>query len=216
MSGNYIENYQKTGILISCNAYGKVMNNDIIGILETNSIAQNGIQFGYGAMGQIQRNDVSSNWYTGPKWSSTGILIFETDNVRVVDNVVSDNQSGIFVQAWGWYVSSADENEIINNDVYGSAYAISVGLYNWEGYTKSNVTVNNNKIVGNRIVSEQGTGVVGIEVFAASVGESGFSASTKNTKVHGNRIAGFEDEIVLEGDTHTKEAGNKAIEPTGP
>jgi hypothetical protein len=93
ISNNVVEKPQKTGIVVSCAIDGNVHDNAIIGLGKVSYIAQNGIQFSYGAEGLIVRNTVSGSWYTGDFWGATGIMMFETmDGIMVSQNTLIDNQ----------------------------------------------------------------------------------------------------------------------------
>lgn len=115
VKGNIISNYQKTGIVANGDVSVHVQDNTIAGVGLIPYIAQNGIQFGFGASGIAIKNNVSENYYGGDYWSSTGILVYEASNVKVVNNIVHDNQIGIDVE--GIY---ATNNKIINNRFYGN------------------------------------------------------------------------------------------------
>jgi hypothetical protein len=66
--------------------------------------AENGIQIGYGATGEILNNLVYNCRVNNPSWSSTGILIVGSDNVLIAGNTASGNDNGIAIMgltAWG-------------------------------------------------------------------------------------------------------------------
>lgn len=115
VKGNIISNYQKTGIVANGDVDVHVQDNIITGVGPVPYIAQNGIQFGFGAIGIAIKNDVSKNYYSGNNWSSTGILVYEASDVKVVNDIVHDNQIGVDVEG-----ISATNNKIINNKFYGN------------------------------------------------------------------------------------------------
>ncbi|HXY18333.1 MAG TPA: hypothetical protein VEH48_02860 [Candidatus Nitrosopolaris sp.] len=100
-----VDNYQKGGIVINGqNAKGKVDKNTVNGAGPVDYIAQNGIQIGFGATGEITSNKVTGNAYTGTNFASSGgILLFGglgdplVTNVKVKDNKLVNNDVGIFM-----------------------------------------------------------------------------------------------------------------------
>jgi len=188
---NTVEQYIKNGITVNGDlATARIFNNTATGSGETGDIAQNGIQFGYGATGTAHRNTVDGNWYTGAEWSACGILIFESDDVSVQGNRVSGSQTGIAVETWGWYEPSASENKIVRNNVDGSQWGISVAAYAWI-YSTSDSFANNNKVVNNVVTAEEGD--VGIIVETESYGS--FSGVADNNKIIHNQVSGYETAI---------------------
>lgn len=191
ISGNNIHDYQKGGVAVNgSNASASVRDNDIAGLSEVPFIAQNGIQLGYGASGQVQRNTVNGNWYTGADWASTGILVFESDNVNVDGNTVEGNQTGVDAESWCYLgPSSANNNKFVNNTISGSDYGVIVAAYSL--FSSCDAQANNNKVTNNTI---SGTGSVGSEgVFVGSAVVTGsFSPEASNNKVIHNSVSGFE------------------------
>ncbi|RLC71697.1 MAG: hypothetical protein DRI26_04565 [Chloroflexi bacterium] len=91
--------------------------------------AENGIQIGYGATGEIVGNVVTDCWVNNPNWTASGIIVVSTDDVQVLRNIVDNNESGIVVAGfgpWGW--PSANRNEISENDVIGNAWGVSLQM----------------------------------------------------------------------------------------
>ena len=96
--------YQKNGI--TANEAGTaitVHDNFVTGVGPTSGAAQNGIQVGFGAGGEIRRNTVTNNI-----WSpclavdncasvGVGILVEQSDSVRITGNNVGVSQVGIFI-----------------------------------------------------------------------------------------------------------------------
>lgn len=66
ISGNTVADYQKGGIVVSCSgAEASISGNTVTGIGPTTEIAQNGIEFGFGAtVEDLSGNTVSGNVYT--------------------------------------------------------------------------------------------------------------------------------------------------------
>ena len=80
-------------------------NNTVAGEGQIDYIAQNGIQFGYGASGSVTGNTITGNWWTGcsnqdaaktgcTPWVSTGLLLYDVDAnaVNVSNNTYRDDQ----------------------------------------------------------------------------------------------------------------------------
>jgi hypothetical protein len=191
---NTVEQYIKNGITVNGElATGQVFNNTTTGSGETGAIAQNGIQFGYGATGMAHRNIVDGNWYTGAGWSACGILIFESDDVSVQGNSVSGSQTGIAVEAWGWIQPSASENKIVRNNVAGSQGGISVAAYGTP-WSSSDSFANNNKVVNNTVTAEEeDNGDIGIIAETDAYGS--FSGTAENNKIIHNQVSGYEEAI---------------------
>jgi parallel beta-helix repeat protein len=138
---------------------------------ETGWWAENGIQFGYGATGQIVENTVTDCW-SNSVWSSTGILIVGTEGVEVLRNLVDDNETGIAVMgltAWGGNPSA--DNLIQDNDVTNGDWGISLQ------YDANTTTILQNVISGN---------YSGIDASAYTPG----AVEPVGTEVHYNSIAG--------------------------
>src|ERR1700686_2335449 len=100
---NSVHDYQKNGI--TGNELGTevtISNNAVTGLGPTTGAAQNGIQIGFGAKGDVRRNTVTDNVWSpcvsleNCAFNATGILIFQSDDVRVEHNSVATNQIGIY------------------------------------------------------------------------------------------------------------------------
>ena len=78
LSGDTVETYQKNGITVDGpGSYGDIVNTVVTGDGPTPAIAQNGIQFSFGATGSVTHSTITGNNYTGTGGaSSTGILVF--------------------------------------------------------------------------------------------------------------------------------------------
>jgi hypothetical protein len=104
ISGSHVFNYQKNGITVSgVNADGSVpprpttsasvLNNVVTGEGHVSYIAQNGIQFSYGASGTVTGNTVSGNWYTGATYTACGLLFYQAGGVKQNANNLFYNQT---------------------------------------------------------------------------------------------------------------------------
>jgi hypothetical protein len=191
ISNNDVNQYQKGGIVVNgTNATADVRNNSITGLSNVPFIAQNGIQFGYGGSGQAMGNTVDGNWYTGANWASTGILVFESDNVNVVKNTLTHNQTGVDAESWCYFdVPTANNNKFVNNDISGSDYGAIVAAYSLS--SECDAQANNNKVTNNSISGTNSAGSEGVFVGSAVVTGS-YSPTADNNKVIHNKITGFE------------------------
>jgi hypothetical protein len=108
ISNNAITNYQKNGITTSGNVSATVTNNTVTGQGPVSWIAQNGIQFGYGAKGTVSGNIVSGNAYTGSNLASSGgILVVGgecfgpglayTVGLSITKNTLTGNDVGVWL-----------------------------------------------------------------------------------------------------------------------
>ena len=105
---NAVTGYQKTGILANGDVLVEVVGNTVVGAGPIPYIAQNGIQIGFGGMGEVRGNDISGNAYTGCSnqdaawtgcipWVSTGLLLYDVDanDVQHSQNRFRDNQRNL-------------------------------------------------------------------------------------------------------------------------
>lgn len=206
ITNNDILNYQKGGIVVdNVGSDATISDNTTQGAGPIENIAQNGIQVSRGATAEVKRNKVIGNWYEGASWTSTGILLFETSDVMVQRNEVSDNQTGVAVQAWAWSLPAANDNRVIRNSVSGSAWGISVFAYEYAPYTSGDVTVDNNKVTNNVVIAPSSGAVTGIEVGSYEYVDAGFDPSADNNKVIHNDV---DSDYPTDIDTST---GNTAI-----
>lgn len=111
--GNTVEKYQKGGITVNgAGATVEVTGNTVKGLGKVNFIAQNGVQFGWGANGIARDNEISGNFYTGtvgvgpnpggqnpPGWQyvSGGLLLYQAGEVKHSLNKYSGNQRNVLV-----------------------------------------------------------------------------------------------------------------------
>ncbi|NOR85018.1 matrixin family metalloprotease [archaeon] len=110
---NDVYDYGKNGITVNGAEATAVIEDNIVtgrGVLTVGDYAQNGIQFGYGAIGIITGNTISDNYYDG-YWAGTGILLYnvnqKTLNLPVpilkADNIFSDNEFDVKLIYWNYY-----------------------------------------------------------------------------------------------------------------
>lgn len=175
---NSIHDYQKNGI--TGNELGSqvtISNNVVTGIGPTTGAAQNGIQIGFGARGTVLRNTVTDNVWSpcvsieNCAFNATGILIFQSDGVRVEHNIVATNQIGIY--------AGGQHDEIESNGIANSLVLVGIdlagdnGLANQNDVTNSGqaailVEGNDNKVQSNDITEAP----VGVLKLSGTVGNS--------------------------------------------
>lgn len=142
IADNSVDGYQKNGI--TANEPGTTVHvneNAVTGIGPTTGAAQNGIQIGFGAKGHVTNNSVTDNIYSPCESAANcpsnaaGILIFQSDGVRVERNTLGSNQVGILVAANTVDIGGnavfhsvaldgialvGDSNSVNSNDIKGS------------------------------------------------------------------------------------------------
>ena len=96
---NVVEDYQKTGIaVIGDEIDATITNNTVTGQGPTSVTAQNGIQVGSGDItAVVSGNTVTGNYYTGPTWTASGILLQVGPDVEMSNNQLSGNQSAVYI-----------------------------------------------------------------------------------------------------------------------
>ena len=204
VSGNNVWNYQKGGIV--ANGTGTLVtiaDNTVTGLGPVDFIAQNGIQLGYGAAGEVKRNTVTDNWYSPYEWTAAGILVFEANDIAVDRNIVTDNQAGVVAESWCWVAPSASENKIVGNTISGAQVGVLVDSWALP-WSTCNAAADNNKVVNNTITATSGD--VGVYV-GATVWSSSYVPSAVNNKVTRNVISGYTQAIQDDG-SDTKSHAN--------
>ena len=107
---NSVSDYQKTGILANCDVVATVTASTVQGVGPVSYIAQNGVQFGFGAAGEVSGNTISDNFYTGcshrdaaktgcTPYVSAGLLLYDIDAsmIRRSNNRFSNNQFNVLL-----------------------------------------------------------------------------------------------------------------------
>lgn len=141
---NEIWDYQKGGIVV--NFKGSRVNveqNKVTGLGPVSFIAQNGIQFGYGAKGSVTRNVVSANQYTGNSTTSGGILIVGgpyyggdfTTGINIERNELKNNDVGVSISQYEADLSIPSiqtklkvHRNNISNDALTNGYPYQAGI----------------------------------------------------------------------------------------
>ena len=116
-----VYDFQKNAMALGGSELTVDVNNCMVtGAGPTNVTAQNGIQVGYEATGSISGNTVSDCYYTGSGWSACNILIYNSDNVDIIDNILTDGYNGISL--------SGDNGFISGNTITGSTGFAGISL----------------------------------------------------------------------------------------
>lgn len=179
--------------------------------------APNGIQVGFGATGSIVGNDVEKSRWAAREddaWAASCILVFESDDIRVRDNEVSNCDVGIGVGSWAWFLPTADGTKIVGNRVEGALIGLELEVIAWDGFSSSDPSVSNSALIRNEVSGTLGGSPGEIGVFFETVDrDPEFVPVADNNKVIANTITGFDDRIVTGSATDTKEAANRPFDP---
>ena len=175
---NSVHDYQKNGI--TGNESGTevtITKNVVTGLGPTTGAAQNGIQIGFGAKGGVLRNTVTDNVWapcvslTNCAFNATGILVFQSDDVRVEHNIVATNQVGIF--------TNGQNTKIESNNISNSLVLVGIDLAGDDNLARGNdvtnsgqaailIEGNNNKVQSNEITEAP----IGILKLSGTVGNT--------------------------------------------
>ncbi len=172
----------------------------------------NGIQIGFGAKGKVIDNKVLDNRYSDEDPVASGILIFESDNVDIKNNIVEKADIALSCGSWGWLRKTANNNKFTGNQAreteYGNLFEAVAEPYDGV-LTQNNPTVNNNKSVRNTLRGEDDPkGQIGIGIIAEDNIENEYSPVADNNKIINNDIENFETRIE-DGGSDTKIAPMK-------
>jgi parallel beta-helix repeat protein len=162
---NVVSAYQLSGIVANNTVYALVRDNTVTGLGPVDTIAQNGIQLGFGATGRVVNNTVSGNVFTPQTVVGAGILLFSAgDGIRVDRNELDNNDVGI-------WLSGAN---------LAGIHANKVTVSNFDGITLDDVggSVQNNKLERN----EMSDNLSGIALFGAGV----MNNMIRNNEAHDN------------------------------
>ncbi|HEY8776784.1 MAG TPA: right-handed parallel beta-helix repeat-containing protein [Gaiellaceae bacterium] len=169
VSGNTLTNYQKGGITINGNASATVTNNTVTGQGPVDYIAQNGIQFGYGAKGTVSGNTVTGNAYTGSNLASSGgILVVggpcyglpSTVGLDISKNTLTNNDVGVWLFNAAADCASAPatktNNSVKFNTITNNAVTNTTGYSASCGYQAGVSDLGNKDLIVNNSISGVG------------------------------------------------------------
>jgi len=175
---NSVHDYQKNGI--TGNETGTevtITKNVVTGLGPTTGAAQNGIQIGFGAKGGVSRNTVTDNVWapcvslTNCAFNATGILVFQSDDVRVEHNSVATNQVGVFTNGQNTKIESnsiSNSLVLVGIDLAGDDNLASRNDVSNSGQAAILIESNNNKVQSNEIIEAP----VGILKLSGTVGNT--------------------------------------------
>jgi nitrous oxidase accessory protein NosD len=175
---NSVHDYQKNGI--TGNELGTevtITGNTVTGLGPTTGAAQNGIQVGFGATGGVLRNTVTDNVWspclslTSCAFNATGILIFESDGVRVEHNSVATNQVGIY--------AGGENEKIESNNISNSQVLVGIDLAGSNNRARDNDIASSGQAA--ILIEGNGNHVQDNELIEAPVGILELSGTTGNT-----------------------------------
>jgi parallel beta-helix repeat protein len=179
ITNNVIVDYQKNGITVDgSGSSATIKGNTVTGAGPTGVIAQNGIQISRGASAILDGNTVSGNVYSPGTTSSTGVMLFQSGNVQVLNNNLSQNDLNLYSYSTGsveitgntitqaifdgiWLEGTPTSTKIIDNVFSGNPEGLGVG----DGFNNSALTVRGNSFVGNSTAVRNYT-TVGNDVIA--------------------------------------------------
>ena len=162
-----VRGYQKNGI--TGNEVGTtvtITGNSVVGAGPTTT-AQNGIQVGFGATGKVLNNTVADDDFNGDPSAGTGsgILIFDSGNMTISGNSVTNAQNGIPIVTDGTF--PADTNMVLNNHVSNTHLGDGIDLCS-----------NGNTVSGNIVFS---SGQAGIHLDSSCGSTGNNNIVSKNT-----------------------------------
>jgi parallel beta-helix repeat protein len=162
-----VRGYQKNGVTGNEGGTTVTINgNSVVGAGPTTT-AQNGIQVGFGATGKVQNNTVADDDFNGDPAAGTGsgILIFDSGNMTITANSVTNTQNGIAIVTDG--ALPADNNTVANNHVADTHLGDGIDLCS-----------NNNTVTANVAFS---SGQAGIHLDSSCGSTGNGNTVSKNT-----------------------------------
>jgi nitrous oxidase accessory protein NosD len=176
---NSVHDYQKNGI--TGNESGTevtIAGNAVTGLGPTMGAAQNGIQIGFGATGAVLQNSVTDNVWSpcvslqNCAFNATGILVFESDGVRVEHNSVATNQIAIYANGKNAGVES--------NNISNSLVLVGIDLAGDDGLARHNDVSNSGQAA--ILIEGNGNKVQGNDITEAPIGVLKLSGTTGNSQ----------------------------------
>jgi parallel beta-helix repeat protein len=159
-----VRGYQKNGI--TGNEVGTtvtIANNSVVGAGPTTT-GQNGIEVAFGATGNVRNNTVADDDFIGSP-AGSGILIYDSGNMTISGNSVTNAQNGIPIVTDGAF--PADTNVVSNNHVSDTHLGDGIDLCS-----------NHNNVSGNIVFS---SGQAGIHLDSSCGSTGNNNIVSKNT-----------------------------------
>jgi len=191
---NTIWNYQKGGIVVNgVGSSAEVSDNTVTGFGPIGFNAQNGIQIGYGAQGNVMRNNVSGNSYSGTSTVSGGIIVVGgpgygdayTTNVQIVGNTVTNNDVGIWltnIDASGNAPTTATNIKVTNNTISSDGVHHNYGGFGYQAGVADQGY--NDKIIHNTISGAGYNPATSSSAYLVAIDAD--SSFTNKVKTHAN------------------------------
>lgn len=151
VTGSTVHDFQKNGIAGQFSGTTlTTTGNTVLGQGPTTGAAENGIEIAFGATGKITGNSVSDfiwspDTFSDPGDAAAGILIYDSGNVTISGNTVSNAQYGIGLVEDA--VGLANSNTVTSNKVYGTHIFDGIDVCSDSNTVKSN-TVNSSDEAG--------------------------------------------------------------------
>jgi len=201
-SGRITDNTVEGGhdlILVSGEVDVQTSGNDLTGVSGT----ANGINYQGSATGTIRDNSVTEIDIDDPEAAGTGILLFETSGVSVVENTVTDitDSTGLAIASFG--SGDAVDNTVTDNTFENVVNGISLqraAFFGGDPVVADN-GVENNTLEGR---GNSGDGIQFIDAtfeIEIEFDNTNFGAEFEfeNNSIINNRISGFETEVEEDG-----------------
>lgn len=143
--------------------------------------APNGIQIGYGATGEVTGNIVSGNGYPGTDWTGSGILVVMSNGVKVHDNTVTGNETGIGTSGvingtwiydniidgntFGISIQNQAANTMIKDNIITNSSCDGIDICNFTNYggPPTGTTIQGNTITGNNTKDDATSGGIWVD-----------------------------------------------------
>jgi len=158
ISGNIIDGFQKTGIVVSGNVDAAIRDNTVGPSSAQRLMVANGIQVGAGVRARIEGNTVAGNSWGAGDVAATAILLVDTAAGTLVrGNVITGNSDvGIYVMADGVRI----ERNRLTDTGPDAAFDVGIGNYGEGNVFEGNVIRGFAQPFQNVIESERGNTTV--------------------------------------------------------
>lgn len=173
ITNNHVEGYQKNGI--TGNELGTnvtITGNTVIGQGPTTGAAENSIQIGFGAAGNITKNTVGSDVWapdviTDPGDAAAGILVYASPGIIITSNNVNNTQFGIAVVSADAGLGNANNSQVTKNTVSATHIFDGIDLCSSGNFASLNIV--------------NGSDEAGIHVDSSCGGPATSNSVTQNT-----------------------------------
>lgn len=100
ISNNRVEDYQKTGILVSGDVNVTMFKNTVSSGYDQSALAANSVDIGDGAGGWVSDNTIYGNQWLGTSyWIATAMVVYDAHNLQLTNNSILGNSDiGIAIQ----------------------------------------------------------------------------------------------------------------------